>query len=292
MLAVGAQAARNRRAHLPLSGLLICGLVTLLGVMGSSLAIADPGVAADDDHDEYVGSSSLLLIEDFDGSDTARRQAAVCDGCRWRVTVLCPSDIAVLDRNPDAVVVNPHPCPADSSKLCPVGTRRLHVYFAAAARMPLARVGTTCVGPAGPLRRTTVESWVHEVRRARLPALSLTLNKATAIRGSKIQGRVGPARTHRWQVSVSGHRLTIQAVATVTVRWGDGSQDRSQGVDFTHTWARANTFHVRADAVWTASYWIDGRGPWRVPGQIRQDARAPITIVSTVTRLVPMGSAG
>ncbi|MEY5145396.1 MAG: hypothetical protein RL745_765 [Actinomycetota bacterium] len=249
-------------------------------------AIADPGVSGDDSSDEYVGSEAILLSRQFDGGKTHRQQAAGCNGCRWRVTVLCPSDVALLDADPAAVIINPHPCISNSTTICPAGTRRLNVYFATSADVPLKRTGSGCFGPGGPVRKDWVHTWVRDVQRAKLPPAVLTLNPSTLVTGMTAVARIAPAAAHRWRMTVNRHEVVIAAQSKWRLEWGDQQTSWTTGNHASHRWHSPGVRTVVARGSWTARYWVDGDGPWPVPELITQQAQARAAVLSAAPRLV------
>ena len=268
----------------------LVGLVMLTVVaaaLPASPSLADPGVAGNDATDEYIGTDSILLSRQFEGEKARRRAAANCDGCRWRVTVLCPSDIALLEADPAAVVVNPHPCTADARFLCPKGTRRLNIYFTARKDTPLRLIGSGCFGGAGPVKTTTVHTWVRDAQHAKLPPASVRMSPTRVLARMSGQAEIGPTGRHRWHMSVNGHRLVIDARARWHVDWGDGSSTDSQSNRVSHRWQARGQRTVVATVAWTARYWVDGDGPWPVPERLTQTARTRINVLAASQRLVP-----
>ena len=268
--------------HLALVTALFCALA-----LTSLPSSADPSVTGDDATDEYIGTDSILLSRQFDGEASSRRAAADCDGCRWRVTVLCPSDIALLEADPAAAIVNPHPCTADTRSVCPKGTRRLNIYFTAHEDTPLRRIGTGCFGGAGPVKTTTVHSWVRDAQHAKLPPASVRMSPTRVLARMSAQAEIGPTGRHRWHMSVNGHRLVIDARARWHVDWGDGSSTDSQSNRVSHRWQARGQRTVVATVAWTARYWVDGDGPWPVPERLTQTSRTRINVLFASPRLVP-----
>ena len=200
---------------------------------------------------------------------------------------MCPSDIALLEADPEAVIVNPHPCTADARTVCPQGTKRLNIYFAAHKEAPLRRVGSGCFGDAGPVKRTVVHSWVHDVQRAKLPPASVRLIPARVLAGMPSRAQIGPTGRHRWLMGVNGHSLLIDARARWHIDWGDGSSTQSPSNRVSHRWESSGRRGVTLTATWTARFWVDGDGPWLVPERLTQTARAHINVLSVSPRLVP-----
>jgi hypothetical protein len=266
--------APNRRAAL--RALVAGALMLLVGT-----ALAGPGAAAttgrpapsadvvgDDQADRYVGSGALVIpARGWQGGDDARASAAGCEDCRWRITEVCTkSEFAAGGCR-------------DISLGCPIGTDRVRVWLARPGE-DWSLLGTTCLGDAPPTTRTELGAAVAERVARALPPLVLGADPpGGTLVGLPAVLRAGQSAAGLRDVALDVVGLSVDLDARARWRWdhGDGTATWTDGPGgrwpddtVAHTYRRAGTYLVRVDAVWRATYTVEGLGPFAVPGTLTQ----------------------
>lgn len=249
----------------------VLALIIALGAVAPiAPAKADVTVIGDDAQDAFVGTGSLLLPGSM--YDQGRGEAAECPGCSWRAVLQCEMTTAGSCRGP--------------ARLCGVDGKWLRIYLRRPGG-PEIDLGAACFGPSGPVSRDDAEARIREVVREAVPSLDPTRQPASGVLPHLpvIFDARQPAGT-----STSDHVIVDLPVAlSVTPRWvwdfGDGARmvtdapgghwpDRS----VSHIYSRAGVHDVTVQAVWTATYVVDGLGPLVVEEPVLQDARVPVRV--------------
>lgn len=257
-------------------------LAVLLGAVPA--AAAEPGgasVIADDERDAYVGTGGLVLPR---GSvdEALRRSVAECPGCRWRLREACAQD------------GGGGPC-LSVARGCPGGARHLRTWHSRDGGRTWADLGLACYPPGGPV---TVEdaSWaVAERVEEAVPPGTIT---AQPPRGAVPHLPVAfaanqPAELGPLRLDVAGRAIEVRPRATWQWSFGDGATlvtDRPGGrypdLSVAHAYRGAGRYEVVLDTTWTASYLLDGLGPFPVD-PIRQRTSARIVVRPALGVLVP-----
>ena len=233
-------------------------------------AFADVSIIGDDAQDAFVGTGSLLLPGSM--YQQGRGEAAECPGCSWRAVLQCEMTTAGSCRGP--------------ARLCGVDGQWLRIYLRRPGG-PEIDLGAACFGPSGPVKREDAEARIREVVREAVPALRPVRQPASGVLPHLpvIFDARQPAGT-----TTSDHVIVDLSVElSVTPRWlwrfGDGAStvtdvpggrwpDRS----VSHTYARAGVHGVRVQAVWSATYVVDGLGPLVVEEPVTQEADLPVQV--------------
>lgn len=246
-------------------------LLLALGVVSPAApALADVTVIGDDAQDAFVGSGSLLLPSSM--YDHGRGEAANCPGCSWRAVLQCEMTTAGSCRGP--------------ARLCGVDGSWLRVYLTRPGGVEI-DLGAACFGPNGPVSREDAEERIREVIREVMPRLAPVRQPADGVLPHLpvIFDARQPAGTQ-----VSDHVVVDLPVRlSVTPRWvwsfGDGASavtdvpggrwpDRS----VSHVYDRSGRHDVRVQAVWSATYIVDGLGPLQVDDPVIQEAELPVSV--------------
>jgi hypothetical protein len=242
----------------------ILGVCLVTFLIAGPVAHADPSVVGDDEHDRYVASGGLLLPGSM--STQVRDDAYTCLDCAWRLTWAC----AAYGTDDCGSVV----------QTCPVGTEWVRLWV----RRPGTdwRVVTTfCHRPGDLVPRADIEDALND-RVARLvpplrpgadPESSALLRLPVVFRSGQA-GTLGPV-----QLSLLGRIIGLEARATWTWHFGDGSHHTTArpggpwpNAAIAHAYREPGDYRATVTAQWRARYTIDGRGPFPVLEQVRQDS--------------------
>ncbi len=235
------------------------------------------GVQGDDGRDVYRGSGGVLIpARHWRGDSSGRRQAAECIDCSWRMTTACTS-----------LQFDTGSCPA-SHVGCPRGLIRVRVWLKHGSG-PWVLVGYACVGGAPPVTRSVVERSVHDASVAALPRLKPSYQPSSgALSGLPVVFSSGQSSDGLRQadLSVLGLEVRLDAQPRWTWSWGDGTSmstsdpgGRYPRMAVSHTYLRTGHVRVVAAARWFAQYWVEGLGPYLVPGADLSQAAAVIVDV-------------
>ena len=244
----------------------------------------DPGepiVIADDDRDVYVGTGGLVLPRGS-ADETLRRSVAECPGCRWRL------------REPCASGTDAGPC-LSVSRGCPAGGRHLRTWHSRDGGRTWADLGVACYPPVGPVTVEGVTSAVADRVEEFVPPGSIS---AQPPRGAVPHLPIAfaanqPADLGPLRLEVAGRTLEVRPRATWQWSFGDGARlttDRPGGrypdLSVAHAYRASGRYEVVLDTAWTASYTLDGFGPFPVD-PIRQRTSARIVVRPALGVLVP-----
>lgn len=230
----------------------------VLSLLVPAGATADTGVVGDDTADAYDGIGSLLLARTWTGTAQDRDRTARCPGCRWLVQRSCRSDHSL--------------CHMEQLPACPAGMVRFDVSVARDVRSPLVFKGTTCIGPGGPPTSERVERGVVDRTRVRLAPLKPRLLTAVAVADTRSRVTTGSPTALTSELEVLGQPVRLTASGQVRWVWSDGLVTNSGSPVSARRWGRPGTVAAEVSVVWSAWYWVDGLGPFRVRQPVHQSA--------------------
>jgi len=245
---------------------------------------AEIGVGGDDGRDLYEGSGGLIVGGGYRGDDADRVESASCTDCRWKLTAMC----SLPDHNPEDA------CPG-SFMGCPTGQLRVRVLLARPGQTWRV-IGTTCLGPGGPVTVSDLINRLRDLAVTRVPGLRPAYQPdGRAVVGIPVILRTGQPRTlGTRELAVLGHDVLLTATASWVWRYGDGESEVTAypgGVwpdrSVSHTYRRADTERVDVTTVWAATFRVDGLGPFAVTGDVvRQDATLVISVRPARAQLI------
>jgi hypothetical protein len=263
---------RHRLPVLLLTALLTALTATLLGPDPARASTPSVGagtdVWGDDERDAYVGSGGLILPAGVEQG--TRQQVASCLGCRWRLTTPCavPGPGNAFDGEPTCLSV---------VRGCP-GGRLLRTWFQEEGRA-WREIGLVCIPPGGPLTVSEVGRGVRAAFERGIPALAPrfqpTQGILTQIPVVFDSGQQAGGRT--WLVELLGREVALTATPAWSWQFGDGA--RQDTVDpggrypqngVAHVYRRAGAYRVACTATWSATFVVDGLGPFAVREPVTQ----------------------
>lgn len=247
-------------------------------------------VRGDDERDAYVGTGGLILPGTV-SSDT-RRRVASCPGCRWRLATPCETPGAGTAFDGQATCLS-------VVRGCP-GGRLLRAWFEGDGR-PWQDLGLVCVPPRGPVTvaevgravRASVEQGIPPL----LPGFQPSRGILTQVPVVFDSGQAGGS--HTWRLDVLGRDVRLSAVPSWSWQFGDGSgQDTSDPggryphLGVAHVYRRAGGYRVACTATWSATFVVDGLGPFAVADPIRQREVSWVEVGEGRALLAPERTAG
>ncbi len=245
--------------------LLAVFVTALVGTAVAPARAAD--VHGDDERDVYVGTGGLLLPGSVDVGE--RRRVAECGECRWRLTSIC----AVPDRTLGSGFDDQRAC-TSVVRGCPNRQRTLRAWFQAPGRS-WRPIDVVCVGR--PVTVEQVGAAVTDRVEDRLPALTVTTRPARgAITQLPVRFDAGqPAEPSSWTMPILDRTVEVVAVPTWTWTFGDETVGESPTADRSgptpaHTYRRAGPMTVTVRTTWSATFRVDGLGPFAVPQTLHQ----------------------
>lgn len=275
--------ARARRSLPRLGAALTAVVLTALAVVAAPAGAAGLGVrppavdvVGDDQADRYVGTGAILIPAlGWQGAGDGRGLAAACQDCRWRITEVCSkSEFAAGGCR-------------DISLGCPIGTDRVRVWLARPGE-DWSLLGTTCLGDSPPAVRDDVAAVVRDRVVRLLPRLAAACDPpgGTLTWLPAVFRTAQPAGGLRHvAMDVAGLGVVLDARARWHWSFGDGTETwtsrpggRWPDDSVAHTYRRSGSYLVRVDAVWRASYVVEGLGPFPVPGTLTQSGTLDLPV--------------
>jgi hypothetical protein len=233
-------------------------------------------VQGDNGQDRYVGTGGLLLPRSV-GHGT-RTQVAGCPDCRWRLASPCALDLPGVAFPGQSVCLR-------VVRGCPGMAELLRVWFDAGAGW--ADLGLVCLRPGGPVTIRHLSSLVHDSFVKDLPALRLRTAPETGIlaqlpvvfdTGQPAEGFAASYRLLDEDVAITGRTHW-------TWLFGDGGTTATDDpggtyphMTVSHAYRRAGSIPVRVEADWSASFTVDGLGPFPVREPVTQEAERWILV--------------
>jgi hypothetical protein len=250
----------------------LVALVALSGAPGARAA----DVEGDDGGDRYVGSGGLILPASV--PESTRRTVAGCQECSWRLTTPCvQSGLGTPFAGQGTCTSVVRGCP---------GGQLLRTWFRGHGS-GWRDLGLVCLGPAGPVTVAAVADAVHDRVVQDVPPLRPTAQPA---RGVVTQLPVlfqsgQPGGAQRWPMAVLGTRIEVTATPTWQWSFGDGggAETSDPGRHYpvggvAHAYRTAGERGVVVRAVWSATFVVDGLGPFRVDEPVRQEAAVVVAV--------------
>lgn len=263
--------------------LLLSLLVTLALALPTRAWAAD--VHGDDAGDRYVGTGGLILPASV--GEAERRAAAGCADCAWRLSTPCVA----------TVLGNAFGDPCGSVvRGCP-GGELLRAWRREGAA-PWQDVGLVCLADGPPVTVAEAARAAHELIARRVPALApahqprlgVLVQLPTAFASGQDAG------PRRWVAGLLGTTLAIVATPTWVWDFGDRTTlatDHAGGSvpsDVVHVYRRAGRPTVTVTTTWSATFTVDGLGPFPVAEPVRQTARLAMAVGEGRALLTPSGS--
>jgi PKD domain len=244
-------------------------LVTVTPAQATRPAVGtETDVRGDDERDAYVGSGGLILPASVE--QATRQQVASCLGCQWRLTTPCavPGPGNAFDGEPTCLSV---------VRGCP-GGRLLRTWFQGAGQA-WREIGLACIPPGGPLTVSEVGREVRAAFERGIPALAPrfqpTQGILTQIPVVFDSGQQAGGRT--WLVELLGREVALTATPAWSWRFGDGAWldtldpgGRYPQAGVAHVYRRVGTYQVACTATWSATFVVDGLGPFAVREPVTQ----------------------
>lgn len=264
-------------------------VVLALCLIGCALAVGPARAAdvhGDDERDVYVGTGGLLLPG---GVETDRRQqVASCSDCTWRLAAPCirPAHGHAFDgQSPCLSVV----------RGCAAGQRLLRSWFRGPAG-PWREVGLVCMGAGGPVTVAEVADAVHaraehavpSLEPARWPRAGLVVQLPVVFASGQ------PPGPQTWSPSILGRQVEVTAHPEWTWEFGDGAVFRTgkpggpfPDASVAHVYRNAGPVTVVVSTRWTATFTVDGLGPFGVPEPISQRSAFRVSVGEGRALIVP-----
>ena len=247
----------------------------VLAAGGGAAQAAD--VHGDDETDAYVGTGGLILPAGVDAA--TRTIVASCAGCHWRLSTPCVrSDLG-------------HPFDGQSPCMsvvrgCPDGRRLLRTWFQPADGA-WRQVGLVCLDPSGPVTVRDMGQAAHERAVRGIPPLRPAFQpRRGVVTQLPVLFTAGqPAGPQSWEVDLLGQRVHLVATPRWTWTFGDGASlstdDPGGGYPddaVAHVYRRSGGRHVTLTARWSASFTVDGLGPFPVPEPVVQEVSSDLDV--------------
>ena len=196
-------------------------------------------------------------------------------GGTWTVVPICPA-------NPGPQ----SPCGMAPSQGCPNGSFRYAVFAGAAADQKF--FNNACIGPGErPISEAEMSSMVRDRVQQVAPPLRPGFQPANgALTQLPTVFRSGQAKSLSRTDSIAGFSVRLRATASWRWVWGDRTSSTTTrpggkypDMSVSHTYRRAGMFRAQVITSWTASYFVDGGGPYAViGGPVTQLGSLPVPV--------------
>jgi hypothetical protein len=236
--------------------------------------------------DAFVGRGGLILPASFVGDRINRSDAALCDGCEWRIQPVCSQGEAQGDICAGAAIG------------CPPDELRMRVIYRASPTDVWVSTGLVCVGDTSrPVRVADVAERVRDRFVDRLPRPEPRFQPAGGgLTNLPVIFRSGQSEgTRSDDFALLGMPVQVGATPRWTWRWGDGSSvlrttdagSRWPDTEVSHRFTRAGRYAVTVEAAWSGTFTVDGLGPFEVDGgPVAQQAELDVVVRDAPAELV------
>lgn len=241
------------------------------------------------------GSGAVVTEAEFPGDGDggrlgrARAEAADCPECEWTIAPAC------LEGSP----TEESACAGATQTCANPNAIRYRVYMRVDATAPWQLIDTVCLGPGqrpptvadvGRMVRERVVNYLPDADPSFQPPEGGLVNLPTIFAA----GEPGSIRTEPFDV------LGFQVVVTATARW-EWTFDRGVTERFSEpggaypndavsfTYADPGPREVSVTTFWTASFTVDGEGPFAVPGPEISKTAQPVQVPVREARSVLVG---
>ncbi len=245
--------------------------------LGSTAWAVD--ISGDDEHDQFVGSAGRPgSAGSTSQGGTAQHSAGAkqaCAHCRWLATDPCPPGSSAISCG----VVR---------QTCQEGQVARLTWFSADDGANWENRGLRCLGSAaGSNSGQASTQAVHESFAQAVPAAVIGVQPehgllpAVPTLFSSGQPRSPAPSVHR----IGSLRILLAPQAHWLWDFGDGTQLATEASGgrypdraVSHTYRRAGSYLVQLRTTWTATYTVDGQGPYQVAGAVTQLASTRIQV--------------
>ncbi|MEI7629804.1 MAG: hypothetical protein WCJ73_01460 [Actinomycetes bacterium] len=255
----------------PIAGL---GLATATGVPSVDISV-------DDGADRFVGTGGLILPGTV--ADATRHEVAACSECRWRLREPCDGVFA-----PGCIIIL-HACDDADEQL-------LRAWLSFDGGATWQNKGLICVSTDGPVTVAAAGAAISDNFERTMPPSRISYQPGRGVLpylpvvfSSNQPGSVPPST-----YSVAGQ----QVVLSPTPRWawdfGDGAHldTTSPGgfypdLSVAHGYQRGGRFHVTLTTIWSATYTVDGLGPFPIASPVTQTDNTVVAVGQARGVLIP-----
>lgn len=251
----------------------------LLSLLGAPIAHGAE-VHGDDERDVFVGTGGLILPPSVDHG--VRREVAGCAGCAWRLTSVC------VDPGLGSGFDGQGVC-GSVVRSCPQGRRTLRAWFRPAGG-PWRQIDLVCLRQPVTIRQVgrRVGDQVEEGIPPLTPRFAPAQGAVTQIPVRFESGQ--PAAVRRWRMPIAGRPVDVEATPTWQWSFEDGPGSGGTGPVAWHAYGRPGSHAVTVVTTWSATFVVDGLGPFPVPEPITQQQQFQIVIGQGRAVLVPTHS--
>ena len=249
-------------------------LAMTLGLAPEASAV---DVSGDDANDRFVGSGetgSSSAGSGSSGGSSTHTSTHACVHCAWMASDPCSADSIA------------HGCGA-LSQGCPQGQQLRRMWFTDDDGLIWQDRGLRCLGPAETSSQLPSAQAVRETFARAVPAAHISsepsvgvLPQVPTLFSSGQPSTLAPSRHH-----IGDHLVELSPSAHWQWDFGDGGalETTLAGSHYpdravSHVYRRAGEFRVRLKTTWTATYTVDGQGPFAVDGPVTQVSRARIRV--------------
>lgn len=248
--------------------------------LSAAHATARSGSEWSSSNGSWRGTGSVLVPGGgFVGAKQTDATPSDCPDCRWEVP-----DCAAAAAN----------CGVNGGCL---KASTVEVWFSPNANMPMTLSHVACVEPG----RTVMSlAQMGSLVRERIKAVAPKLNVSFQPPGGAITQlptvfATGQPTLIERDDTIAGYSVHFKATPRWTWSWGDGEVSTTTkpggawpDVSVSHTYRNEGTVKVVVECAWSAQFWVDGSGPYRVfGGAVTQSETQELTVRQARAALVP-----
>lgn len=152
---------------------------------------------------------------------------------------------------------------------------------------PMRYRGTVCLGPGGPATSTNLATSLKDEAVARLGPLRPRLLSPAAVQGQRSRVSAGVPRTVTFPLAVAGLHVLVTAAGRFTWHGPEAAAIADTAPVASYFWRRCGPVQVQVSAVWTATFSVDGLGPFPVEQTITQEGSINLRVHRAKAVLVP-----
>ncbi|MDD2858945.1 MAG: PKD domain-containing protein [Candidatus Nanopelagicales bacterium] len=268
----------HRRLRLITVCLLLCW-----GLWPPGARVLAVDIGADDTADQFVGSSSSA----GQGPTAGRASSSTheCGDCVWMLADPCSSQYNALG------------C-GTVTEGCAHGSEQRRQWFSSDGGFTWADRGLRCVSTRAATAVGPDSPALHDAFAQAVPAARIQVQPDAGVlpQVPTLFGSGQPVAAGPFTFDLAGSRVELRPTASWVWEFGDGGvlATSSPGSVFpdrtvSHTYRLSGEYEVRLVTTWTATYLLDGAGPFIVDGTITQEATRKVRVGQGRAVLLPNG---
>lgn len=238
-------------------------------------------ISVDDEADRFVGTGGLVLPATV--ADATRREVAECSECRWRLREPCAGVFA-----PGCIIIL-HACEGMDEQL-------LRAWVSRDGGATWDNRGLICVSAAGPVTVAAAGAAIQDNFERIMPSSRITFQPRRGVLPYlPVIFRSGqPQSVPPTTYEVAGQQVVLSPIPRWGWDFGDGTMldthvagSAYPDLAVSHGYSRGGRYQVEVTTIWSATYTVDGLGPFPILSPVTQIDTAVVQVGQARGVLIP-----